>query len=208
MAKNPQWRGSTQHWRERIEDWVEKSRPQDLLNVDIFFDAMPVYGDYRLGQEIFDMGYAAGNANATFAKLLGENGSAIGNPLTMFGGFRSEGGRLDLKKHVLFPVSSMARALSIRHDVRRRSTRERLDALGAVGIGSSNDFAALADVHRIGLELVLAQQSTDIEAGLKPGTLVEVDGLDRERKAELREGLKRIQIIPELMRNMMFAQKE
>ncbi len=208
MAKNPHWRGSTRHWRSRIEEWVAKSRPEDLLNVDIFFDAMPVHGDFNLGQEIFEAGYAAGSANASFAKLLGENVSTIGNPLTMFGGFRTEGGRLDLKKHVLFPVSAMARALAIRHDVRRRSTRERMEGLGALGIGSASDFAALADVHRIGLELVLAQQSADIEAGLKPGNFVEVDSLDRERKSDLREGLKRIQIIPELMRNMMFARKE
>lgn len=206
MAKNPQWRGSLDEWQERIKSWVEKSRPEDLLNVDIFFDAIPVQGDYVLGQEIFDLGYSAGHANATFAKLMGENVSTIGSALTLFGGFKTEGNRLDLKKHVLFPVSAMARALSIRHDVRQRSTRDRLDGLGE--IGSTQDMAALADVHRLGLELVLAQQSADIEAGLKPGTLVEVDSLPRERKGDLREGLKRIQVIPELMRNMMFAAKE
>ncbi len=141
-----------------------------------------------------------------FAKLLGENVSSIGSALTMFGGFKTDGNRLDLKKHVLFPVSAMARALAIRHDVRQRATRDRLDGLGE--IGSTQDLAALADVHRLALELVLAQQSADIEAGLRPGTLVEVDSLPRERKADLREGLKRIQVIPELMRNMMFAAKE
>jgi CBS domain-containing protein len=208
MARNSQWRGSLTHWRERIDGWVEKSRPQDLLNVDIFFDAVPVHGDYALGQEIFDLGYSAGHANATFAKLLGENVSSLGSALTMFGRFRTDGDRLDLKMHVLFPISSMARALAIRHDVRRRSTRERLDGLAELGIGSSQDLAALADIHRLGLELVLAQQSTDIEAGLRPGTHVEVERLSRERKADLREGLKRIQIIPDLMRDMMFARKE
>jgi CBS domain-containing protein len=208
MAKNPQWRGSVNEWQARINGWVEKSRPQDLLNVDIFFDAVPVHGDNALGQEIFDLGYSVGHANATFAKLLGENVSSIGSALTMFGRFRTDGDRLDLKLHVLFPIASMTRALAIRHDVRRRSTRERLDGLAELGIGSSQDLAALADIHRLGLELVLAQQSADIEAGLKPGTHVEVDKLARERKADLREGLKRIQIIPDLMRDMMFARKE
>jgi CBS domain-containing protein len=207
MARNPQWRGSKTDWLARIEAWVRQSRPEDLLNVDIFFDAVPVHGNYALGQEIFDFGFAAGHASTSFAKLLGENVSTIGNPLTLFGGFRTDGNRLDLKKHILFPISAAARALAIRHNIARRSTRDRLEGLASIGIGSSADIAALADIHRLGIELVLAQQSSDIEAGLKPGTLVDVEVLGRERKSELKEALKRIQVIPDLMRNMMFSER-
>jgi DNA polymerase-3 subunit epsilon/CBS domain-containing protein len=207
MARNPQWRGSKTDWLARIEAWVRQSRPEDLLNVDIFFDAVPVHGNYALGQEIFDFGFVAGHASTSFAKLLGENVSTIGNPLTLFGGFRTDGNRLDLKKHILFPISAAARALAIRHNIARRSTRDRLEGLASIGIGSSADIAALADIHRLGIELVLAQQSSDIEAGLKPGTLVDVEVLGRERKSELKEALKRIQVIPDLMRNMMFSDR-
>jgi DNA polymerase-3 subunit epsilon/CBS domain-containing protein len=207
MARNPQWRGSKKEWLARIEGWVRQSRPEDLLNVDIFFDAIPVYGHYALGQEIFDFGFSAGHESASFAKLLGENVSSISSPLTLFGGIKTDGNRLDLKKHILFPISAAARALAIRHNIARRSTRERLEGLAAIGIGSSADIGALADNHRLGLELVLAQQSSDIEAGLKPSTLVDVEVLSRERKSELKDALRRIQIIPDLMRNMMFADR-
>ena len=37
MAKNPAWRGSMRTWRARIDHWVGRSNPQDLLAVDIFF---------------------------------------------------------------------------------------------------------------------------------------------------------------------------
>ena len=47
MASNAPWRGSIATWQARIADWITRSRPQDLLSVDIFFDMRGVYG--RLG---------------------------------------------------------------------------------------------------------------------------------------------------------------
>ena len=46
MAKNPQWRGSLDVWRTRVGDWIQRSQPQDLLSVDIFFDMLGVHGDW------------------------------------------------------------------------------------------------------------------------------------------------------------------
>ncbi|MGD9925869.1 MAG: DUF294 nucleotidyltransferase-like domain-containing protein, partial [Pseudorhodoplanes sp.] len=44
MASNAQWRGSVATWQSRIAEWITRSRPQDLLSVDIFFDMRGVYG--------------------------------------------------------------------------------------------------------------------------------------------------------------------
>src|SRR5690606_25551137 len=60
MASNDAWRGSAAVWRDRIERWVRLSRPQDLLNVDIFFDQMPVHGMPALGTALLDAAFAAG----------------------------------------------------------------------------------------------------------------------------------------------------
>ena len=45
MARNAQWRGSIATWQARIADWIRRSRPQDLLSVDIFFDMRGVHGE-------------------------------------------------------------------------------------------------------------------------------------------------------------------
>ena len=50
MAKNRAWRKSVADWHATIDDWVRRQRPADLLNVDIFFDAVPVHGECRLGR--------------------------------------------------------------------------------------------------------------------------------------------------------------
>ncbi len=44
MSSNPQWCRSLSGWQKTITEWIRNERPQDLLNVDIFFDYEPVYG--------------------------------------------------------------------------------------------------------------------------------------------------------------------
>ncbi|MEX0405007.1 DUF294 nucleotidyltransferase-like domain-containing protein [Aquibium sp. LZ166] len=205
MARNAAWRGSSALWLGRISDWVQRSRPEDLLNVDIFFDLRPVWGEFALANTLFDHAYAMGSGNPVFAKLLGERISMGAGPFTLLGGFRTEEGRVDLKKHGLFPLVAFSRALAIRHDLRVRSTRERLEALGGLGIGSESDFDRLVAAHGTILKAMLAQQSRDLLAGIAVSNRVETGALSRPDQAELKAALKALQIIPDLLRSLMFA---
>jgi DNA polymerase-3 subunit epsilon/CBS domain-containing protein len=204
MAKNAGWRGSLTHWKERVADWIGRSRPEDLLNVDIFFDLRPVHGDLTLGETLFVHAYELGHSRPEFAKLLGEQ-IAPGSPFTMFGNLQLEGGRIDLKMHGLFPVVAMARTLAIRHGVRARSTRERLEGLIGLDIGGDEDMTAMLSAHSFILGLLLAQQSRDLYAGLPVSNRVEVAKLDRTQRAELKAALKALQPAPDLVRDLMFG---
>lgn len=204
MAKNADWRGALDTWSERIERWVRLSRPQDLLNVDIFFDLAPVHGALGLGQRLFERAYASGSESPTFAKLLGERLASVPYPVTMFGGIKAQDGRIDLKQHILFPVASAARTLAIRHGVAERSTRARVGGLIARGIGSDADLTALLEAHALGVSLTLAQQSRDIAAGVKPSRMVDLSQMSRRQRADLKQALGRLQDIPTLLRDLMF----
>lgn len=205
MASNAAWRGSLDTWTDRVARWVRQSRPQDLLNVDIFFDAAPVHGDLGLGHRLFQLAYASGRESPTFAKLLGERLASVPNPVTLFGGIKTRDGRLDLKQHILFPVASAARTLSIRHGIAERSTRARLTALIARGIGSEADLTGLLDAHALGVSLTLDQQCRDIAAGLKPSRMVDIARLSRRQRADLKQALGRLQDVPTLLRDLMFG---
>jgi CBS domain-containing protein len=204
MAKNALWRGSLAHWKERVADWIGRSRPEDLLNVDIFFDLRPVYGDLALGEALFGHAYELGHARPEFAKSLGEQVEP-GNPFTLFGGLQLEGGRIDLKLHGLFPVVAMARTLAIRHGIHARSTRERLEGLIGLDIGGDEDMTAMLSAHSVLLALLLAQQSRDLYAGLPVSNRVELAKLDRAQRAELKAALKALQPAPDLVRDLMFG---
>lgn len=204
MARNPQWRGSTAVWKSRIDQWVRRSRPQDLLNVDIFFDLRPVHGDLALGGALFDHAHSVGHEHADFAKLLGEQVDTA-SPFTFLGGLQLEKGRIDLKKHGLFPIVATARTLAIRHGVRARSTKARLEGLIGLALGGEADLAAMLEDHSVLLSLLLAQQSRDLHLGHSASNRVELAALDKARQARLKDVLKRLQVAPSLVRDLMFG---
>lgn len=205
MAKNAQWRGSAATWRARIADWVGRSRAEDLLNVDIFFDQRPVHGDLALGAELFEHAFATATDQPPFAKLMGEKLFSTPSPFTFLGNPRTSEGRIDLKLYGLFPIVTAARALAIRHDIRRRSTRERLEGLAAKNLGNMEDIARLLEAHRMFVTLVLEQQSRDLEAGVPVSNRVEIGTLPSAVRADLKIALRATQTLPDFVQGLMFG---
>lgn len=203
MARNAAFRGSLRTWAERVDGWIRRLRPEDLLNVDIFYDLKPVHGDAALGRALFDHACARGHAEPAFAKLLGEQ-IATGNPFTFLGGLHLEDGRLDLKMHGLFPIVAAARALAIRHGIRAVSTRARLEGLLSLDIGGNEDMKAMLAGHAFLIGLLLDQQIRDIYAGVPVSNRVELAAIRREEQAGLKTLIRRLQSTPQLVRDLMF----
>lgn len=204
MAKNALWRGSTATWRARITDWITRSNPADLLSVDIFFDLICVHGDVTLANGLWRAAFDAAQGNATFAKLLAEAAGEVEPGITMFGGLRTENGRIDLKKTGLFGIVTSARVLAIRHHLLERSTPARILAIAALGRGGGPDLDALARAHGEFLELILAQQIADIHDGRPPSNKVLVKRLSREHRARLLESLRAVRHLDALIHDLLF----
>jgi DNA polymerase-3 subunit epsilon/CBS domain-containing protein len=203
MARNEQWRGSVETWRARVDEWIARSNPQGLLSVDIFFDLVGVHGDLALANEIWRYGFDAAEGNAGFAKLLAEAAGSIESGLTFLGGFATENGRIDLKRTGLFGVVTTARVLAIRHHIMERSTTARLAGLAMLDKGKS-DLDALSNAHPVFVDLILAQQIADIDAGRPPSNKVEVKRLSRQERARLKEALHANAHLDALTRDLLF----
>ncbi len=204
MARNPAFRGSIADWRRRIGEWVGRTRPEDLLAVDIFFDFRAVHGDMGLAATLFDEAYAAARDAPMLAKLLAEQIGAHRPPLTLFGGFRLTDGRVDLKLGGLFPVVAAARCLALRHDIRLRSTRERIEALQDRNIGAAEDLGHWLDAHAVILGAILRQQIADLAAGRPPGSRVDPAILGRDERARLKEAVGQLAHVGETVKDLMF----
>lgn len=204
MAKNEAWRGSLDTWRARVAEWITRSNPADLLSVDIFFDLVGVHGDARLANDLWRGAFDAAQGNATFAKLLVEAAGGVEAGVNMLGGFRTENGRIDLKKTGLFGVVTSARVLAIRHHLLERATPARLAAIAALGRGGADDLDAMARAQALFLDLILAQQLEDMRAGLPPGNKVAVKRLAREQRAALHEAFAAVRHLETLTRDLLF----
>lgn len=205
MARNAAWRGSFATWEARIGEWVRRSRPDDLLNVDIFYDLRAVMGDHALAASLQARAFALAEGEIAFAKGLGERAASPVNPFTLLGGLRLENGRIDLKRFGLFPVVAFARALAIRHGVREVSTHGRLAGLAAAGIGSAPELTRLAGAHAVVLKAMLHQQSRDLLAGIPVSNKVDPSELSAEDQLALKAALRTIQLVPDMVRALMFG---
>ena len=130
--------------------------------------------------------------NAAVRQAAGGSGRRGASPASRFwGGFRTENGRIDLKRAGLFGIVTAARVLAICHHLLERSTPARLAAIGGLDRGGRRDLDALARAQALFLDLILMQQLADMRGGLPPSNKVAVRRLSREQRARLREALAR-----------------
>jgi CBS domain-containing protein len=205
MAKNAEWRGSLATWRERVRYWIGRSNPQDLLSVDIFFDLRAVKGDANLADTLWRETFDRAAGEVAFAKLLAETAGAVAPALNWLGRFKTEQGRIDLKKAGLFGIVSTVRALAIRHHVAERATPARLSGLKSLGLGAENDLDALLDAQAAFLDLILGQQIEDITHGIPPSNAVEIKRLSRRERTRLHATLEAVGLLDELTRDLLFS---
>lgn len=204
MAKNAAWRGSVATWRGRIEHWVGHSNPQDLLNVDIFFDLRCVHGDTGVAEALWRGAFDAAKGRADFAKLLVEAAGTVRPALGWFGRFKTEQGRLDLKQSGLFGIVGAARALAICHHVVELSTPSRLEGVKTKLPGAENDLDMLKDAHGVFIDMILAQQLGDIGRGVSPTNTVAIDRLTGRERTRLRIAVEAVAHLNDLVRDLLF----
>ncbi len=207
MAKNPQWRGSLETWRDRIAHWVTRSSPTDLLAVDIFFDLRGVHGANAQAETLWRDAFEAANAQAGFAKLLAEAAGSIQPGLSFFGGIKTSQGRIDLKKTGLFGIVTTARVLAIRHHVLERATPRRLEGILSMRMGSEDDLMALLEAHAVLVQFILSQQLEDMTAGKPPTYLVEIKRLSRHERKQLQAALQAVQHLDDLARSLVSSNR-
>jgi DNA polymerase-3 subunit epsilon/CBS domain-containing protein len=200
MAKRPEWRKNVADWRATIDAWVRRQRPEDLLNVDIFFDGVPVYGTAALGEAIWEHAYARGHAARDFQNLLSEAARRRASAFTLLGNVHTdEHGRIDLKRHGLMPIFTAARVLSIKHDVRARSTAERLRGVAAKGAVAAETVDGILAAQQTILAAVIAQQLLDTEAGVPLSPRVNLGRLDKAEHRRLKAALGAVDAAVELV---------
>ena len=80
MAGNPAWCKSVGQWRKQVAHWLSRAEPQDILNADIFFDALPVYGDHGLVDDLRRDAIAAASKTIAFLQLMDMNAARATSP--------------------------------------------------------------------------------------------------------------------------------
>ena len=200
MAGNPAWCKSAGQWRKQVAHWLSRAEPQDILNADIFFDALPVYGDHGLVDHLRGDAVAAASKTTAFLQLMDMNAAKARPPVNWLGRFSlEEDGRMDLKMHGIMPIFSAARVLALRHALLEHSTAARLDALRGKPEVFEEKIDGLLEAHQIILRAILQQQLADIEQGVPPSNRVDPKNLHAPEKAHLMWALKQVPLVRDML---------
>jgi len=201
MASKPDFRGSVATWRSRVERWLTRARPEDLLAVDIMFDFRAVHGRQKLASNLWNDAWTAARKETPFLKLLAENAGDTGGMVSFFGRIRTDSeGCIDLKTAVLKGIVTTARILALRHGVAKHATADRLAGLIEKDAGSRNDLVDIDADHKLVLKLILSQQLEDISAGRPPSNSVSLRSITRADREALKAALTRQKNISDLLR--------
>lgn len=203
MARNPALRGTPATWRRRVEQWVDKPQPGALLNVDIFYDFIPVAGERRLAAALRGHATAAAAGSPVFLRLLAEAGGNAGGAFGWFRRLRTENGRIDLKRHGLLPLVAGARVAALAWGGVMPGTDARL-AHAAAKAGVAADMADdLAAARAVLVEAILDQQLADIAEGRPPSNRVELRRLARRGTRRVGKALETVVTIPDFVQRTL-----
>lgn len=200
MAGNAAWCKSAEQWREQVSHWLSRSGPQEILNADIFFDAMPVYGEQNLAMDLRADAVEAASGSTAFLHLMSLNAAKVQTPINWLGRFKlDDDGRMDLKKHGIMPIFSAARVLALRHRLPHRATASRLDALRGRPNVTEDCVDGLLEAHQILLRQILLQQLADIEQGVPLSNRVDPRTLGYSERVHLKWALEQVPAVNNLL---------
>ena len=188
MACNPKWCQPQSRWRQYFADCVSAANPQDLLDVNIFFDFRCAHGeaDYvvQLRQQLRLLLAGAGR-NAFFFHLA-QSTLQFRPPRGFFGNIQLEStGERPAAfnvKAALIPLVNFARIYALQHGFAETNTLDRLRHLRDQGRLVSSSYDELAQAYSALMLMRLTHQAAQCHRGAAPDNfldLAELTQLDR-----------------------------
>jgi PAS domain S-box-containing protein len=188
MAKNPKWCQPLSVWKKYFSDWVSTANPQDLLDINIFFDFKSVYGDESLTEDLQNHLHNIISGNNAFFVYLTQNALRIKPPI---GQFKSSE-VFDIKL-ALLPIVDLARIYALRNKVKSNNTLERLNRLYEKNVFSKSGYQDIIQAYSYLMQLRFAHQAKLLSDNIPPDNNINPKYLTELEKTIVRRILTQIE---------------
>lgn len=187
MASNAVWCKPVSEWRHELLTAAREGHPEQLLRLSILMDAHPVAGNEHWFMAVQAQLSVWSGPGERWLSDMALAALQFDTPLTLFGGLKTSGERLDIKRGGLFPIVHGTRILALRDGLMVRGTLGRLQMLGERGVLDRNMADNLAEAFELFMQLRLSQQLAGDRSGLTQG--IDVSILSRAERDLLRFSL-------------------
>lgn len=184
MAKNPDWCQPLSVWKGYFRKWVATADPQEMLEINKFFDFRLAYGDQGLLDDLRASLRESFRSQAPFFYHFAETALLAKPPLGLFGKIVVESGedrsRTFSIKDPMMLIVGFARLYALRHDLVEANTVDRLNRLYDLNVLTSAMHRETVQGFDYLMRMRLAHQARAISEGRPPDNRI-----DRNRLTEL-----------------------
>ncbi len=193
MACNPKWCQPLSRWRQYFTDCVAAANPQDLLDVNIFFDFRCAQGetDYVVQLRAHLQRILAGGGRNTFFFHLAQSTLQFRAPRGFFGNIQLESpgerpAAFNLKAAII-PLVNFARIYALQQGFAETNTLDRLRRLRDQGqlVPSSHD--ELAQAYTVLMLMRLTHQAAQWNRGVAPDNFIDLQELTQLDRSVLKK---------------------
>ncbi len=196
-AANARWRQPVDAWRSYFSEWITDPEQHTALHGLIFFDMRPVFGDFRLFEQVREYVHTLLKSAGFFKSILAYVSIIQKPPLSLFRNFIVERNgehkdSLDLKMYGTAPIVNLARLFAVDALIDATGTIERLEALRAAGYGDATMLADLIEASEFLMMLRLQHQVEQSREGKPVSNYVNPESLSHLQRALLKEAFQSI----------------
>jgi len=200
MADNPAWCRTLPEWLAWFRTWLRTAQPQELLELNIFFDFRVVHGDPEPADRLRSAIHAELEQHPAFIPHFARHALTFKPPIRLPGniylsrGHLEQGTTLNLKD-ALMPIISFARLYALLQRVSCTNTLRRIQALEHSGVLRPSTCEDLAAAYEFLMQLRLLAQLESLQRGQQPENTINPSRLTSSQQEMLRHSFSQISAV-------------
>jgi CBS domain-containing protein len=176
MARNPKWCQPLSGWKKHFSGWINAAEPQDLLEVNIFFDFRCVYGQTELTSRLRAFIDDLLKERPVFFQFIARNALLYKPPIGFFGNIVVESSgenpsTFDIKESIK-PIVNFARLYALKHNVEETNTQDRLYRLFAGEILTKSSYEEMVKVYDYLMQMRFKHQAVALNENREPDNFI------------------------------------
>ncbi|MCP4152399.1 MAG: CBS domain-containing protein, partial [bacterium] len=176
MANNPKWCQPLSKWKAHFSKWINTANPQDLLEINIFFDFRPVYGSREFTKELRAYIDTLIAATPAFLQYIARNALLYKPPLGFFGKIVVESSgenpsTFDIKDSMK-PIVNFARIYVLKNNINETNTQQRLHRLYTENILNKSSYDEIVKVYDYLMQMRFKHQAKALSENREPDNFI------------------------------------
>ncbi|MDD3876720.1 MAG: DUF294 nucleotidyltransferase-like domain-containing protein [Bacteroidales bacterium] len=196
MAMNKAWCQPLTIWKQYFSKWINKGNAKDLLDINIFFDIRPVYGNSLFTDQLLSHVFEVSAKNPAYLFHLTQNTQLLKPQLGFWGNILLETAGAPPEtvniKEAIMPIVNFARIYALKNQFKGAGTWQRLKFLNNSSVLNDTSFVNTLQAFDYLNQMRLKHQARLFRNKLKTDNLINTRNLSELDRTIIKKVLSNI----------------